>query len=272
VDGDAVASLVVRLRALADAQTPTEGPPQVRAFDFHGRLTKLVLSREILAPNGAPDPTLLQRYLDAGIVRPAGLQLVLPERVCRGLPVDLQAVLRRRFGSGRRVDPASSRALPTPQPGASEGANDLPRLALGALCRWIQEHSQHFDGHPARLASSPVYGAYRHEDLVAVSLRLATRLLARFTPGGDATPLWGAWRARGWLRHDPDGVTMRLRMGAQRRRWLALTWGAWQTATGDHASDMTVEGSDHETHSSEDRGPAAEAERHAGRDAAPTGR
>ncbi len=271
-DGDATASLVELLRALADAPPPpTAGVGQARAFDFRGRLTKLVLSREALAPDGAQGPAQLQRWLDAGVVQPAGLQLVLPERVCRGLPADLQAALRRRFGSAGRLKPGPSRALPAPQHGRPSGAHDVPRLALEALCRWIQEHPQHFDGHPARIASSPVYGAYRHEDLVAVSLRLAGRLLARFTPGGDAAPLWGAWRARGWLRHDPDGVTMRLRIGAQRRRWLALTWGAWQAATGDHASDATVEGSDHETHFSEDSGPAAEAERDDRRDAPPAG-
>ncbi|MDQ7839440.1 MAG: type IV secretory system conjugative DNA transfer family protein [bacterium] len=269
--GPAGAPLVELLRALADVQTSPAWAIQARAFDYRGRLTKLVLPREAIAAAGADGPALLLRWLDAGLVRSAGLQVVLPEATCRCLPVDLQAALRRRFGSARRREPAMSTAPATTQPAPRGGIRDLPLLALEALCRWIQEHGRHFDGHPARTTSSPVYGVYRHEELVAVSLCLAARLLARFTRGGDSKVLWEAWRARGWLRHDPDGVTLRLRIGNRRRRWLALTWGAWQTATGHRASDTTVEGSEHETHSSEDNGAATEAERHAGRDAAPAG-
>jgi type IV secretory pathway TraG/TraD family ATPase VirD4 len=270
-DGDVITPLVSLLRALVDAQIPPDGPVQVRAFDFRGRLTKLAVSRDVFAPGDAHGSALLQRCLDAGVARPAGLQIVLPEWSCRRLPADLQAALRRRFGSAGHDKSARSRALRTTHAGASGGTEDLPRLALERLCRWIQEHAQHFDGHPARTESAPRYGVYQPGELVAVSLRLVSRLLARFTQGGDSKVLWEAWRARGWLRHDPDGVTLRLRIGDQRRRWLALTWAAWQTATGTRASETSVEGSDHETHSSEDRRGAAEAERDAGRDAPPAG-
>jgi hypothetical protein len=268
VDGAVLAPLVELLRTLADAPAPPEGSAQARAFDFRGRLTKLALSRDVFAPGDTPGAALLQRGLDAGLVRPAGLQLVLPEHVCRRLPADLQAALRRRFGSVGHDRSARSRARQTTHIGASGGAEDLPRLALERLCRWIQEHAQHFDGHPTRTDTSPLYGAYRHEDVVAMSLRLATRLLARFAPGGDAKMLWEAWRARGWLRHDPDRLTLRLRMGTQQRRWLALTWAAWQQATGEHRG-TTAERSEHETHSSEDGGAAPEAERDGGRDTPP---
>jgi len=57
-----------------------------------------VLSRDVFALAGAQGPALLQRCLDAGAARPAGLQVVLPEWICRRLPADLQAALRRRFG------------------------------------------------------------------------------------------------------------------------------------------------------------------------------
>jgi hypothetical protein len=269
VDGDAMASLVELLRALADAPASPDGSAQARAFDFRGRLTKLVLSREALVRNGAPDPALLQRYLDAGVARPAGLQLVLPERVCRGLPVDLQAALRRRFGSAARIDPARSRALPAPPHGTPTGTKDTPRLALEALCRWIQDHGQHFDGHPAHTMSSPLYGVYREGELIGVSLRLATRLLARFMQGDDPNALWVSWRARGWLRHEPGHLTLRLAIGDQRRRWLALTWGAWELAIGEHSSRPTREGSRHEADSAESRRAASQSEPHAGPDAPP---
>ncbi len=268
VDGAAMASLVELLRGLADAPASIEGSAQARAFDFRGRLTKFVLSRDVVAPDGAQGPVLLQRWLDAGIVRPAGLQLVLPERICRRLPADLQATLRRRFGSAGRLNPATSRALPAPQGGALEGAGDLPRPALEALCRWIQEHPQHFDGHPARAPLVPQHGVYRHGDLVAIDPRLATRLLARFTQGADPKALWEAWRARGWLQHDPDRLTLRFMVGTQRRRWLALTWAAWQHAIGDY-SGTTAERSDRETHSSESSHAASQVERHAGPDTPP---
>jgi type IV secretory pathway TraG/TraD family ATPase VirD4 len=270
-DGDAIVPLVSLLRALVDAQIPPDGPVPVRAFDFRGRLTKLAVSRDVFAPGDAHGAALLQRCFDAGVARPAGLQIVLPEWSCRRLPADLQAALRRRFGSAGHDRPARSRARQTTHIGAMGGADDLPRLALERLCRWIQEHAQHFDGHPVRAESAPRYGVYQPGELVAVSLRLVTRLLARFTQGGDSKGLWEAWRARGWLRHDPGGVTLRLRIGDQRRRWLALTWAAWQTATRTHASDTSMEGSEHETHSSEDRHAAAEAERHGGRDTPPAG-
>jgi len=270
-DGDVIMPLVSLLRALVDAQTPPDGPVQARAFDFRGRLTKLALSRDVFLPGDAHGAVLLQRCFDTGVARPAGLQVVLPEWSCRRLSADLQAALRRRFGSAGHDTSARSRARQTTHAGASGGADDLPRLALERLGRWIQEHAQHFDGHPARTESAPRYGVYQQGELVAVSLRLVARLLARFAQGGDSKGLWEAWRARGWLRHDPGGVTLRLRIGDQRRRWLALTWGAWQTATGTRARETSVEGSEHETHSSEDRRAAAEAERHAGRDAAPAG-
>jgi len=270
-DGDVIMPLAGLLRALVDAQTPSDGSLQARAFDFRGRLTKLVLSRDVFGPGDAHGSALLQRCFDAGVTRPADLQIVLPEWSCRRLPADLQAALRRRFGSAGHHTSASSRALQTTHVGASGGTEDLPRLALERLGRWVQEHAQHFDGHPARAESAPRYGVYQHGELVAVSLRFVTQLLARFTQGGDPRALWDTWRARGWLRHDPDGVTLRLRIGDQRRRWLALTWAAWQAATGTRASETSVEGSEHETHSSKDRRAAAETERHAGRDAAPAG-
>lgn len=267
--GPAGAPLVELLRALADVQTSPVWDTQARAFDYRGRLTKLVLPREALAPAGAEGTTLLQRWLDAGLVRPAGLQVVLPEATCRCLPVDLQAALRRRFGSAGGVNPARSRALPPPPRGAPSGTTDVPRLALEALCRWIQEHAEHFDGHPAHTMSSPLYGAYREGEMVGVSLQLARRLLARFTQGDDPNALWVTWRARGWLRHEPGHFTMRLAIGIRRRRWLALTWAAWGLAIGARHSGVTAERSGHETDSAESRRAASQGEHHAGPDAPP---
>jgi hypothetical protein len=244
---------------------------QARAFDFRGRLTKVVLSRDVFASADAQGQVLLQRCLEAGIARPAGLQVMLPEPTCRRLPADLQVALRRRFGSAGGVNPARSRALPTPPRGAPSGTTDLPLIALEALRRWIQEHAEHFDGHPARSLSSPLYGVYRDGELIGVSLRLATRLLGRFMRGDDPNALWATWRARGWLRHEPGHFTMRLAIGSQRRRWLALTWAAWELAIGAHHSGVTAERSRHETDSAESRRAASQGEYHAGPDTPPGG-
>jgi hypothetical protein len=235
VNGAAVEPLVALLRKLADAPTLPNGAIQAHAFDFRGRLTKLVVPREVVVPTGTEGQALLQRRLAADLVRSAGLQVVLPEATCRRLPLDLQAALRRRFGLAGRSEVATSRTLPTPPRGAPSGTTDVPRLALEALCRWIQEHAEHFAGHPASMASAPVYVVYRHGDLIAISVKHATRLLARFTQGTNPKALWEAWRARGWLRHDPDRFTIRRWEGTRQRRWLALTWAAWVQATGDQA-------------------------------------
>lgn len=48
-----MASLVSLLRALGDAQSASDASLRARAFDFRGRLTKLVLSRNALAPDSA---------------------------------------------------------------------------------------------------------------------------------------------------------------------------------------------------------------------------
>ncbi len=112
-DGDVIMPLVSLLRALVDAQVPPDGPVPVRAFDFRGRLTKVALSRDVFTSAGAQGPVLLQCCLEAGIVRLAGLQVVLPEQTCRHLPAEVQAMVRRRFGSAARDEPARQ-PRPTP--------------------------------------------------------------------------------------------------------------------------------------------------------------
>jgi hypothetical protein len=59
---------------------------QARAFDFRGRLTKVVLSRDVFASADAQGPGLLQRCLETGIARPVGLQVMLPEPTAGACP------------------------------------------------------------------------------------------------------------------------------------------------------------------------------------------
>lgn len=88
----------------------------------------------------------------------------------------------------------------------------------------IQEHGQHLDGHPAWI---------HRRSRAYISMGTLSRC-AFDTPLGCS---YGSrrWRPetvvgrvadRGWLRHDPDRFTLRLRVGDQRRRWLPLTWVA----------------------------------------------
>ncbi|MGH2405172.1 MAG: type IV secretory system conjugative DNA transfer family protein, partial [bacterium] len=68
VDDAVTAPLVELLRTLVDAHTTPDGSALARAFDYRGRLTKLMLSRDVFVLTGAHGPALLQRCLDAGIV------------------------------------------------------------------------------------------------------------------------------------------------------------------------------------------------------------
>ncbi len=54
-----------------------------RASGLCGRFTKLALSRDVFALAGVRGSMLMQRCLDAEIVRLAGLHVVLPERIYR---------------------------------------------------------------------------------------------------------------------------------------------------------------------------------------------
>ena len=96
---------------------------------------------------------------------------VLPEQTRRRLLLNCRPRCGAALDRPRRLNPATSHPLPTPQHSAPSGTTDVQRLALEVLGQWIQDHGQHFDRHTARTESAPRYGPYEHGELVAVSLR-----------------------------------------------------------------------------------------------------